>query len=134
VGDNGGSFFDLLTHVDGAVGAEEGEDGRDETDEERSAPAVATEGEVGGKDVFGAAMGGKVGEGDEDAEEANDVEDEDCAFNLGELGCEVGVEEEAEEDDGEEQEGAVPSLEVVCWVVENKQALNDRSAEVRGTG
>jgi hypothetical protein len=120
--------------VDGAIGAEKGEDGRDETDEERSAPVVATECKVGGKDVFGAAMGGKVDEGDEDAEEANDVENEDCAFNLGELGCEVGVEEEAEEGDGEEQEGAVPSLEVVRWVVENKQALNDRSTKVRGTG
>jgi hypothetical protein len=102
VGDNCGGIFDLLTHVDSAIGAEEREDGRDEADEERSPRAIATEGEVGGKDVLGAAMGGKVGEGDEDAEEANDVENEDCAFNLGELGCEVGVEEEGEESDSEE--------------------------------
>jgi hypothetical protein len=102
VGNNCGGIFDLLAHVDGAIGAEEGEDGRDEADEEGSARAVATDGKVGGKDVFGASMGGKVGEGDEDAEEANDMENEDCAFNLGKLGCEVGVEEEGEEGDGEE--------------------------------
>jgi translation elongation factor EF-1beta len=120
--------------VDGAIGAEEGEDGRDEADEERRARAVATKGEVGGKDIFGVAMGGKIGESNEDAEEANDVENEDCAFNLRELGCEVGVEEESEEGDSEEKEGSVPSLEAVCWVIENKQALNNRSPEVRGTG
>jgi len=88
--------------VDGAIGADECEDSCDEADEEGSAWAIATEGDVGGKDVFGVAMGGKVGKGDEDAEEANDVENEDCAFNLGKLGCEVGVEEEGEEDDGAE--------------------------------
>jgi len=134
VGNNGGGIFDLLTHVDGAIGADEGEDGCDEADEEGSARVVATEGEVGGKDVFGVTMGSKVGKSDEDTEEANDVENEDCAFNLGKLGCEVGVEEEGEEGDGAKQEGTVPSLKVVCWVVENKQALNNRSAEVRRTG
>jgi hypothetical protein len=62
------------------------------------------------------------------------VEDEDGAFDFGKLRGEVGVEEEGEEGDGEEQEGAMPSLEVVVGIVENEEALNDGSAEVRGTG
>jgi len=47
--------------------------------------------------------------------------------------CEVGIEEEGEEGDGEEQESAMPSLEVVVWIVKNEEALNNSSAEIRGT-
>jgi hypothetical protein len=134
VGDDRRGVFDLLAHVDGAVGAEEGEDGCDETNEEGRALPIAAEGEVDGEDVSGGTMRGEVGQGNENAEEAEDVQDEGCAFELGKLGCEVGVDEEGEESDGEEQEGTMPSLEAVGWVVEDEEALDDGATEVSGTG
>jgi hypothetical protein len=134
VGNDGRGVFDLLAHVDGAVGAEEGEDSCDETNEEGRALPIAAEGEVDGEDIFGGTMRGEVGQGNENAEEAEDVQDEGCAFEPGKLGCEVGVDEEGEESDGEEQEGTMPSLEVVGWVVEDEEALDDGATEVSGTG
>jgi hypothetical protein len=62
------------------------------------------------------------------------VHDEDCGFDLGELGGEVGVEEEGEENDGEEQEGTMPSVEVVVWIIKDQEALDDGSTEVSCTG
>ena len=95
---------------------------------------IAAEGEVDGEDVFGGTMRGEVGQDNENAEEAEDVQDEGGAFELGKLRGEVGVDEEGEESDGDEQEGTMPPVEVVVWVVEDEEALDDGATEVSGTG
>ena len=120
VGHDGRRVLDLFAHVHGAVSAQEGEDGREQADEEGGTGPIAAEGEVGGEDVFGVAVRGEVGQSDEDAEEADDVQDEHGAFHPGELCCQVSVEEEGEESDGEQQEGALIWLGVVVGVVKHE--------------
>ena len=101
VGNDGRGVFDLLAHVDGAIGAQEGKDGCNKANKEGGAWVITAEGEVGSEDVFRGAMRGEVSKGNENAEEPEDMQDKDCAFDLRELGGEVGIKDEGEESDGE---------------------------------
>jgi hypothetical protein len=62
------------------------------------------------------------------------VDDEDNAFNQGELLCKEGVEENGERSDGAGQERTVPAFEDVIRVVEDDQALNLGASQEGGIG
>lgn len=62
------------------------------------------------------------------------MDDEDESFDEGQFTCEDGVEEYGEGGNGDGDEGAVPGLWVVGWVVEDDEALDLRAGDEGGGG
>lgn len=108
---------DFLGHVDRGVCAYEREGEAEEADHEGGAlglPAADVEEE--GED----RAGGEDGKGDEDGEEDG--------FDVREEGAQNGVDSDTDEDDGSEEERAVPLLGDVGRVVEDEKTLDHGAA------
>lgn len=62
-------------------------------------------------------MRGKVDQWDQNAEEADDMNDENDGFNPRQHTNQVSVDKQGDDDDGVKQEGSVPPLKDVVWVI-----------------
>ena len=62
-------------------------------------------------------MGGEVGQGDQDGEATDEVDDQDGAFNLRKMFGQVRVEQDCESHDRVQQKGTLVTLEFVVGVV-----------------
>lgn len=116
----------LLRHVHGRVGAQQGVDGCQQADHERHAvggpPAQVGD---GAKDVRGGEPRGQNPQRNEDGEEADQVQNQHQAFDHGKFFGEEGVENDAESGNRDDQERSVPALKVIVDIVEHDQALDD---------
>jgi hypothetical protein len=75
------------------------------------------------KHFAGLASWPKHPHSNEDGEEAEDMKDQDCALNQGELSREQCVEDYREACDRDDQERTVPSFRDVGWVIEDDETL-----------
>lgn len=75
-------------------------------------------------------MGAKGHEGDEDAKEADNVQYQDHALNLGQQGADDGVDQDGDEDDGPDNQGALPGLAVVLRHGEADEPLQHAAGQV----
>jgi hypothetical protein len=150
--ERGGGVFDFFGHVHGAVEADEGEDWGEKADHEGGAVAVpgSAVGELGEDSVcwgdgcedpedwivldleFEVGMLQSDGPTNDDREKANDVENEQQAFDQRKLFSQSSVEEDSKSGDSDNQKSSMPwslTVQRILFVVECNQSLNDRSAE-----
>ena len=121
-------ILDLFRHVDGRVGADEGVNRSEKPNHKGQAIGLPlSQVEELGEDLLGVAARGQNPQRDQDGEETKQVEDEDHALDHGEPLCQEGVEDDAEGDDGNDEQGAVPVFEDIIGVVEDDQALDHGS-------
>lgn len=89
-----------------------------------------------GKDIPRVPVVAKGPQRDDDGKEADDVDDEQHALELGEVSAQHRVAQHGEHDDRPQHQGALVRLRRVAGVVEGDQALDHGAAEVsdRGAG
>ena len=68
--------------------------------------------------------GGQIHYGYQDAKEAKNVQNQDKSFDLGQCTADHRVEKDSDEDDRPIQQGTVPILCSIVWMIEDDQALN----------
>ncbi|KAK8140836.1 hypothetical protein G3M48_001669 [Beauveria asiatica] len=84
-----------------------------------------------GKDGRRIALRAKGQERDEDAKEADNVQDENHALNLGQQRADDGVDEDGDEHHGPDNQRALPRLPVVLGPGEADEALQHAAGQVR---
>lgn len=62
-------------------------------------------------------MGSEINQWNQNAEEADDVNDKNDGFNPRQHTDQVSVDEQGNDDNGVKQKGSVPPLKNVVWVV-----------------
>ena len=68
---------------------------------------------------------GEHPQGDDNGEQAHDMDDQDQAFDHRQFLGQEGVEENGESGDGNDQHGSVPALEDVVWLIQDQKTLDD---------
>lgn len=79
-------------------------------------------------------MRSEIDQWNQNAEEADDVNDENDGFNPRQHTDQESIDKQGDDDYGIKQEGAMPPLKDVVWVVQNQKALNNSPPDKGSAG
>ncbi|KAL8843162.1 MAG: hypothetical protein Q9176_002115 [Flavoplaca citrina] len=86
------------------------------------------------EDVFGAAVGSHIDQGNHDSKKAQNMDDQDNAFKLRQQAHYHRVHDDRNHNNSPENERPMPSFGWIVWIVQDDETLNDSCAEVSSRG